>query len=506
MARGLWGGAIDTSQLANRLSDRVWRLEAGVLYKIKDKWGNVIPYHPNEAQRDLHRNQWYRNIILKARQLGFSTDIEIQALDYALFNENVNVWVIAHDLESAKKIFRDKVKFAWDNLPEWIREFYKVKTDSVNEMSFSNGSTISVRTSFRSGTIQFLHISEFGKICAKYPDRAKEIVTGAIEAVGKDGYIFIESTAEGNEGYFFDMTMEAKANMETEKELNNLDYKFHFYPWWEDPNYFLDDDHVVIGKEDEEYFDMLKEKYGIEVTEQQKKRYVKKLDILGKDMHREYPSYPEEAFNVILEWVYYEKELMMARKQKRICKVPYDENLPVYTAWDLWGAGWGDETAIWFYQMYGKEIRVIDYREGTGNSLSEIVYTVLKPRWYRLEINYLPHDAVVVELGTGKSRVEVLEDLWLECEVVPKLSIADGIQAVREVFWSLWIDESKCKQWIKCLQNYRREWDDKWGTFKQRPLHNWASHWADAMRYMAVSLQEELDDSVMNKAIVANWL
>jgi len=168
-------------------------------------------------------------------------------------------------------------------------------------MSFSNGSTISVRTSFRSGTIQFLHISEFGKICAKYPDRAKEIVTGAIEAVGKDGYIFIESTAEGNEGYFFDMTMEAKANMETGKELNNLDYKFHFYPWWEDPNYFLDDDHVVIGKEDEEYFDMLKEKYGIEVTEQQKKRYVKKLDILGKDMHREYPSYPEEAFNVILE-------------------------------------------------------------------------------------------------------------------------------------------------------------------------------------------------------------
>lgn len=77
--------------LAKRLTDRVWRLESGVLYKIKDKEGNVVPFFPNESQRDLHRRQWYRNIILKARQLGFSTDIEIQALDYALFNENVNV-------------------------------------------------------------------------------------------------------------------------------------------------------------------------------------------------------------------------------------------------------------------------------------------------------------------------------------------------------------------------------------------------------------------------------
>lgn len=492
--------------LAKRLTDRVWRLESGVLYKIKDKEGNVVPFFPNESQRDLHRRQWYRNIILKARQLGFSTDIEIQALDYALFNENVNVWVIAHDLESAKKIFRDKVKFAWDNLPEWMKAHYSVKTDSVNEMSFSNGSTISVRTSFRSGTIQFLHISEFGKICAKYPDRAKEIVTGAIEAVPQWGFIFIESTAEGNEWYFFDMTMESKANMESEKELNKYDYKFHFYPWHDDERYVLNDPSVVISQQQEDYFQMLEDKYDIKVSDEQKRWYVKKEDILGKDMHREYPSYPEEAFNVMLEWVYYEKEMTLARKQKRLCKVPYDDNLPVYTAWDLWWAGWWDETAIRFYQLYGKEVRVIDYREWTGNSLSEIVYTVLKPRWYRIEINYLPHDAVVVELGTGKSRVEVLEDLWLECEVVPKLSIADGIQAVRELFPSMWIDEEKCKQWIKCLQAYRREWDDKWGTFKQRPLHDWSSHGADAMRYLAVSLQDELHSDIYDRAVTSNWM
>lgn len=193
--------------LYEKLGSRAWRLESGKLYKIKDKDGNIVPYYPNDAQKNLHRNQWYRNVVLKARQLGFSTDIDIQALDYALFNRDVNVGIIAHNLEAARNIFRDKVKLAWDHLPKWLKDKYEVDTDSANEISFKvidedgvpHTSRISVSTSYRSGTLQFLHISEFGKICNRYPDRAEEIVTGAIEAVPKEGFVFIESTAEGAE-------------------------------------------------------------------------------------------------------------------------------------------------------------------------------------------------------------------------------------------------------------------------------------------------------------------
>ena len=156
-------------ELVNRnREDKKFRLRSWLVYKIKDKRGKIVDYNPNPYQLMLQDNQHNRNIILKARQLWFSTDIDIQALDYALNNDNVNVGIIAQDKDKAEDIFRDKVKVAFDNLPKNIKNKYKVNTDSTRELSFSNGSRISVGTSFRSWTLQFLHISEFWKICAKF--------------------------------------------------------------------------------------------------------------------------------------------------------------------------------------------------------------------------------------------------------------------------------------------------------------------------------------------------
>lgn len=158
----------------SHLSDAWWRLTSGKLYKIiikgdNDEAGLVIPFVPNNAQRQLLAALWNRNIILKARQLGFTTLIAILWLDTVLFSkEPIRCGVIAQDREAAEVIFRDKVKFAYDHLPKAIKVMAPLAKNSASELMFAhNNSSIRVATSMRSGTIHRLHISEFGKICAK---------------------------------------------------------------------------------------------------------------------------------------------------------------------------------------------------------------------------------------------------------------------------------------------------------------------------------------------------
>jgi len=181
-----------------------WRLRN--LYWISDKDGKKIKFRPNAVQQRFIDNLWYRNIVLKARQRGYSTVIQLMMLDTCLFNDNVRAAVIAQDETSAEVIFRDKVKFAYDNLPPTLKQANPLTKDSQSELMLENNSSLRVAISARSGTFQWLHISEFGKICAKRPDAAREIVTGSLPTVDRNGIICIESTAEGAEGYFHDMT------------------------------------------------------------------------------------------------------------------------------------------------------------------------------------------------------------------------------------------------------------------------------------------------------------
>jgi len=184
--------------IKEKLSDRYWRLTSGALYKIKNKEGKIIPFIPNEPQKRLIKGLTNRNVVLKSRQVGFSTLIDIMALDHAMFNKNANVGVIADTQKNAKTLFNEKIKLALANLPDRLRvEFDERDKDTFDEIKLPNGSIISVGTSFRGGTVNFLHISEYGKICAKYPEKGEEILTGAIEAVPLSGLLFIESTAEG---------------------------------------------------------------------------------------------------------------------------------------------------------------------------------------------------------------------------------------------------------------------------------------------------------------------
>jgi len=160
--------------------------------------------------------------------------------------------------------------------------------------------------------------------------------------------------------------------------------------------------------------------------------------------------------------------------------------LPVHTAWDL---GMSDSTVIWFVQVVNREYRVIDCLKGEGVGLDWYARE-LQNRQYVYGTHYLPHDVEVRELGTGKSRAEVLSALGIRSTVVPAMSVADGIQAVRMLLPLCWFDAEKCREGVEALRMYRREYDEKRQEFRVNPYHDWTSHYADAFRYFAMGHKE----------------
>ena len=469
-------------EIAEGLTDKWWRLNN--LYYIIDKTGKKVLFRPNSAQKKLWNSVWYRTVILKARQRGFTTFIDLFLLDEALFTPNTECGVIAHNLDDAKKIFRRKVKFPYESLPASIRERLPLKKSSESELIFSNGSTMSVSVSFRSATAQYLHISEFGKVCAKYPEKAREIVTGALEAVAQGQFVFIESTAEGRSGYFYDYCKAAQDLAKAGKEPSPLDFKFFFSPWWDDPEYTMAPEHYApIGQEHAKYFEELELKIGRALSLGQKSWWVKKFAVLGEDMKREYPATPEEAFLVSIQGAYFASEFTRVRKDRRICAVPYQPAVSVDTWWDL---GMNDIMAIWFTQDIGRQIHIIDYLEGSNEGF-EYYYRLLTEKKYNYGQHWAPHDISVKELGPGAIRWTSAAKLGIRFNRVPRVKDKqESIQAARNIFPICWFDEEKTDLGIQRLENYRKEWDEHLGTYRRTPLHDINSNGADAFQTLAM--------------------
>lgn len=214
------------------------------------------------------------------------------------------------------------------------------------------------------------------------------------------------------------------------------------------------------------------------------------LDAARETMsEEEYAQEYECSFTAALVGSYFGKEMERAEKEGRVTNVPYDPSMPVFTYWDL---GVDDTTVIWYGQVVrGREIRWIDYTEESGLGIPDYV-KILKDKGYVYEEHTLPHDGAVRELGTGKSRQEVLQGLMkgVPVRIAKKLSVADGIQAARLLLAKSWFDAAKCTRGIDALKNYERAWDSKNKIFKSTPKHNWASHGADAYRTAAVGMDE----------------
>ncbi len=503
-----------------------WRLDH--LYWIVDKQAKSVPFRMNDQQRALVRRLWYRNLVLKARQLGFSTLMQIIELDQVIFNVNFNAVVIADTLPNAGKLF-GKVEFAYDHLPALMREAYPLATKTKGAgLSFAHPdaeglpqpSTISVSVSSRGGTVQLLHVSELGKIGLKFPQRAEEIKTGAIPSVPQDGVIVVESTAEGAFGLFYDLCEPAMKRAEAGTPETVLDWRLHFFPWFECADYRLsDEDTALVEIQDalRKYFAKLQAELRITLDANQRAWYAKTAETLGKKMRQEYPATPKEAFEQAIEGAVYGEQMTRLRQQGRLGVVPLDPNFPVNTFWDF---GLRDANAIWFHQQIGLQHRWFYYIEGSGKDLRHWWLDVCEAHrlrhGYQWGAHYLPHDAeaqILGEVVTTKRRI--LESLGMGKQgrviVVPRVATIDqGIELTRKAlggnhwFYDHKPDPDKGEDMgaglgIKCLDGYQYEWNANLGVWSKEPLHNWASHGSDAWRQHAQGYQEGGEDESLTK-------
>lgn len=470
------------------MANQLWRLNH--LYWIVDKDGAEIPFQMNVFQMELLSGMWYFNIILKARQLGFSTLIDIVALDTCLFTDNYAAGIIAHDLESAKELFSSNIDFPYQHLPEAIKQWRTATTENVRELKFENGSHIQVATSLRSGTNQFLHISEFGKICAKSYEKAREVVTGSIETVGIGNICLIESTAEGEGGFFYDYCQEAENAALQNKKLGMQDYKFWFFPWWREKTYRLDPGSVVVTDEDSAYFNEMEKAVGTLLEPSQRAWYITKRKKLSEDMTREYPGTAKEAFESAIEGTYLGTEMKALRASPRIRHIPLETGHPVFTFWDI---GMDDYTAIWAMQYIFREYRFIRYYE--NNDAGAEHYAKELKRWadeygYTYGKHYLPHDAKVRDWSVkgGQTRKQVLVALGvrpIKIVASPPGSFAEQVQACRTKLSQCWFDEQDCALGLQRLSGWKKSFDQANGQFKSTEKPDENTHGAAAFRMFA---------------------
>ena len=216
----------------------------------------------------------------------------------------------------------------------------------------------------------------------------------------------------------------------------------------------------------------------------------------------EYAQEFECSFDAAIRGAYYGKAIAQAEAEKRIGRVPHDPNLLVHTAWDL---GVGDATAIWFYQRHRRELRLIDYAEASGAGLDHYA-RLLQAKGYAYGEHVLPHDARVQELGSGKTRVETLTSLGIRPRVLSAHRVEDGINAVRLLLPRCWFDAEACARGLEALRHYRSEWDERRQAFRERPLHDWSSHAADAFRYLAMGLREESQERMPKIVYDDRWI
>jgi hypothetical protein len=468
-----------TANFKQKLNDQWWRLNN--LYWIVNKAGVRVKFTPNWAQEQLYREMWYCNVILKARQLGMTTFIQLYMLDCCLFQKNISAGVIAHNRDDAEAFFSKKIKYAYDNLPEPIKAVLSAETNSARELSFSNGSSIRVGTSMRSGTLQYLHVSEFGKLCAKYPEKAEEVVTGSLNAVDAGQFVFIESTAEGAWGRFYDMCQTAMAFA---GERSKLDYKFFFFPWWKNLEYSMDGE-VHISEVLRQYFDKIEKSVG-HLSAGAKAWYAAKSQTQKSKMKQEFPSTPEEAFEQITELAVYGKELGAVLAEGRYCTLPINPSKPVDLFFDLGKSAKSPTTSVWFMQDNNPWFDFVDYYQASLQVVGDYVRDI-KGRGYNLGRWFLPHDAEQLDYDV-KTFVDRLvaagvkrEDIVV-CDRVAALEI--GIDLMREKFPSCRFDSNRTSTGFSAVKAYRYDFDEKLGKIIA-PIHDWASHPSDALRQFA---------------------
>lgn len=507
-------------RFAGVLGDREWRLNHlyWVESKMVKKGDKVVRFRMNDVQQQLHRGMWHRNAILKSRQMGISTYLAMLILDCLLFVDGFHAGVVDKALpDAAQKL--GKIRFAWDKLDYvrrnatdedlWLarlgrmikaRSGKMVKNKGLvpvfandRELTFANGSDVFSGVSLRGGTLDLLWLTEFGSTACHFPRKAEEILSGAFNTVSKDGFLFNESTHEGGRtGLNYEIMKGAWDLMG--RRLSEVQWKFWFFPWYEDAGYVLSGEGYDVLPEDREYFAELAEK-GIRLTQEQMVWYSHMKQTQGEKMKQEYPSTPEEALWPNVKGAIYGAVMHKLRAQGRVgVKFSVEPGYPLVSSWDL---GINDSTAIWAAQIVGYELRLLKFYQSSGREMAE--YAEVLRQWegefgMSFAEHLFPHDGT--RRSWGGDPISIFRQTGMRGKLVrvPRIPrVWQGIDSVRRMLKNAVFHEDcllPCKgendvplmSGVDCVCAYRKKTVLTDGVGQDEPEHNEASHGADALR------------------------
>ena len=472
-------------EIRSKLDDWFWRLNN--LYTFVDWDGGKRIFTMNEAQVMLFFEMHHKNIILKCRQWGITTYEAIFMLDAILFRKDCRCLFVAHTRDDAEKIFNHKVRYAYSNLPDWLKAEKPLLKENGGQIIVDHGdnsnSSLEVAVSGRGGTYDYIHVSELGKIAASDPLKAAELVSGTLNS-GAKAIVTIESTAEGDSGVFYEMCTTAEEDKLLGRYLSRLDYKFFFLSWIGHPNYTFSESEskdIVLLDETLKYFD------GMDVSREQMCWYQSKKREQKDKMPQEFPTTSVEAFSRPMEGAFYAKQLRAMMESGRICDVEWNPEYPVYTYCDI---GHTDYTVNLYVQYIGRYVHIFDMYVGDSklenNDMTDMIND-LKGKPYRYGGHIAPHDMGVFEWGSGVTRKErALNDHGIDFKLAPKeIGLLDGIDMVKAMLPYVVVDKNKCRPFISGMRAYRRKRLPD-GSLSSKPDHD-GSDFADPARYIAVT-------------------
>ena len=401
----------------------------------------TIPYTPRKQQAFIHDqlDKFIYSLLCCHRRFGKTVLCINHLIKAAMTNTNHNprYAYIAPTYGQAKKIAFDYLKHYTKNIPGTKYNESELRCDLVNGariMLLSSENPDSIRGIYLDGCI----IDETAQIT---PTLINEVVTPALS--DRKGFMVLVGTPKGMANLFYDYYQKAQA----------------------DPKWFL---HVAKASQtkivDQEELDAA-------------------LAVMG---NQKYEQEFECSFIGNIQGSIYGDIIASLEDKKQITRVPVNPGYPVHTAWDL---GFNDQTAIIFFQQIGHQIHIVDYYENRNEAFPHYAQ-VIKEKDYIISENYGPHDIEQTEFSSGKTRREVAYQMGLKFRVAPKMPIEDGIHAVKMLLPRCLIDVDNCSKLINALRHYHRKFSDKERVYKIKPVHDWSSHAADALRTLATGLQE----------------
>ena len=477
------------------IADPLWRLSN--LYYVKDaQSGQPVLFKPKAEQEILIRAVYVegvRNLLVpKARQLGISTVISLITLDHILFKAGCQAAVVDLTQSDATKKLEGKIVFAFERLPPALRAAYKVEDSSsrkfgvrLAERPLDAKSEVQAGMNARGDTFQVLHISEWGKIQFSDPQRSDEIMTGALPAA-EQGICFIETTWKGGKGGHLWDIMERAMTLRPEHRTDR-DFHIYFFPWWREARYSLEGDVSQIPKEVNKYLDETESiiqagNPAFAFSAEQRLWYYKVAWAKGLFRFEEYPSMLEECFRAPIEGTIYGELIDRLRVNGAIRKEEIERSALVHTAWDL---GSPVNRVIWFFQVVGPEIRIIDCEMDVDWGTTDLVANLMS-KGYPYGWHYLPHDGAATQKSGASFEHELKKVGLTNCQIVPKtLDVWIGINHLRELFPRLTFRLPSCEKGLAALESYHTRRESASGNALDLPVHDWSSHAADALRTFA---------------------